>query len=420
MKYNLLLLKRNNLKELDKILYSGYKNIVSNLVLIGNDQYYSVDIVYKKYMGFEYEKISRMDKNFAILLESILPTFSYLGHSQGGRGIFIEKLISVINRSACRDVRLKELPLWFAENDFFRLSKIFDKSDLTKEAKQEINERKREWRWNGDKDHNIIFDLGSFQKGQNSYLTFCDLKNRVDSGGTAARRESWSKILKYLKLLDGSKIIFKNIISEKQFSLREFLDNKNISKIMLSFGVIFNMKGMPAVLLDDKEGFLSESKKQFENIKNFFKEHRNFKITYCNDQQLCLKANFEAKRKTEIIVKALYGNEIIKEFVGDSTWQNIGNKIPPYDDIWLTLKVVLDERRLLIERKTNLMKFIETIFDKNPLLKTEFFELRSKLDLQQNFNKFTEKILEKTKNIFGKSIDKNYVYNVLLVILMKD
>lgn len=318
-------------------------------------------------MGFVFEHISEKDKNFALDIEAMLPLFSYLQHSQGGRGSFIEKLISLLNQDVTRNSKISDLPFIFSDFNKLKILKIYDSEDIDKDTFKTLNQIKEKLKinflWLVTKEDNITFDLLKLQKNT---LKLSDIKNRVDSRGTSARGESWKKILDIIKLINENKIIIKE--NKTEYTLLEYLIKNRIQTINLSFSLIYNIDGLPATIESDRiNGFLSESIKRYKVIVKEIKTHTNFKNIKKDEKNLSVSCDFQINGKSiKIEVNALYGSDIIKEFfTGEiKTWHDVENKIELYDDIWLTLKTVIENREVLILKNTNILKFLENIYNK--------------------------------------------------------
>jgi len=410
MKYNLLLLKKvSDVQE--ELLINSYSNIFSNLCEIGLQKEYDLDSIYKRYMGFVYSNINKSDSHFAIELESILPLFSYLQHSQGGRGIFIEKLFSLLNKDVSRDFRLRYFPLIFLDFEKYRKTKLFDKVHNS-------YDKSKLWGWEGTKKDDVVFDLCKY--GRNKII-FCDLKNRVDSGGTSARRESIGKIQNVLKLLNESKRLFVNKENNLKYSLLNYLAENYISELRISFGILYNVDSSPGTQIGDKnQGFLGESKKQMSYIFDYLSIHDVFSNVKFDEHNLKLYATFSRDNiNLNIQISCDYGNDIINLFMdGESkikTLYDFENKINLYDDIWLCLKINIKERELLIKYNENLIQIF-----------TNYFLTKSKLELSSYLDKIFKHSHEffnliyldnKTKidKLFRDNMGQEYIYDVMLI-----
>lgn len=414
MSYKLLLLKEVK-KDQDKLLFGSYSNFIKCLVEIGLNKNYDLDNIYKRYMGLVYKNISKNDKEFGLNLESMLPLFSYLQHSQGGRGSFIEKLISLLNPDVTRNSKLSDLPLIFSDFNKLKIIKIYDSEDVDKDNLKLINQTKREFKtnflWLGDNDENITFDLLKLQDGT---LKLSDIKNRVDSGGTAARGESWKKILDTIKLINENKVVFQDNLKGTKYALLDYLLKNSIKTLNLSFDIIYNLDGSSATISGDRiNGFLSESIKRYEAVVREIESHSNFKNIVKDKDNLFLSCDFEVNEKTiKIEIKGLYGADIIREFFSDGikNWKDVENKIELYDDIWLTLKTVIEDRKILILKNNNILNFLNKIWNKlnkdkiNELIKKNNFSYLEINNLLKYYQKGINDICKDKKHITNSFI----------------
>lgn len=116
--------------------------------------------------------------------EALLGVTSYYHHSQGGRGKYIEKRIASSFETCSLDIELSNLPFWLEYPYLHKKKGIFTQQGLSSEEKKTL--RTIEWDWLGDKD--VSTDVGSIIQDEKT-MVLVELKNRVDTGGTAGRRE---------------------------------------------------------------------------------------------------------------------------------------------------------------------------------------------------------------------------------------
>jgi len=196
-KRNLLCIKRREGLDLGHmLLYNPYKNMLQNFVeLMINPKAIEFDPVSKVFSGLE--SVSEDVKHY---YEALLGVTSYYQASKGGRGKYIEKKLSSIIETCSLDIKLSELPIWLTYPLLHRKKGIFTLQELSSEEKSIL--RRTEWDWLGSKEDEETIDLGNiFKEG----VVFVELKNRVDSGGTAARREIWNKKFKtFLTLISNT------------------------------------------------------------------------------------------------------------------------------------------------------------------------------------------------------------------------
>ncbi|MEM3488055.1 MAG: hypothetical protein QXO75_00090 [Nitrososphaerota archaeon] len=177
--------KKENLDLGHLLLYKPYKNILINFEnLMTDPKFIEFDPVSKVFSGLE--SVSEDIKHY---YESLLGVTSYYQASKGGRGKYIEKKLSSVIETCSLDIKLNELPIWLTYPSLHRKKGIFTFEELSSEEKSIL--RKSEWDWLGGKEDDETIDLGNILEKEKRVI-FVELKNRIDSGGTAARREIWN------------------------------------------------------------------------------------------------------------------------------------------------------------------------------------------------------------------------------------
>ena len=104
-------------------------------------------------------------------------------------------------------------------------------------------------------------------------IVLIEIKNRVDTGGTAGRREIWTseKFGIFIRYLDSNKKLFRK--KDKEFSFIELLETFGFKVFELYIGVLFDKSDNPATVETDKiNGFYSSSKQGFEYLKNLIEQ----------------------------------------------------------------------------------------------------------------------------------------------------
>lgn len=330
-----------------KLLYDPYKNILTNFVKLSiNPNATDFDPIARVYDGLE-----SIPDELKYYYESLLGITSYYQHSKGGRGKYIEKKISSIVETCSLNIKLSELPLWFQYPGLHRRKGIFTLKGLTTEEKTKL--RRIEWDFIGEIDETT--DVGSLLIKENN-VVLVELKNRVDTGGTSARREIWTK--KFKVILD---ILSRNIPiyqkGDSKFSLIEMLKTFGMNKLEIYIGILFNVEGTPATKQGDKErGFYSSNEEGFKDLKNaIMKEGLNI-----------INENFEKLEITimtgdfEVKFGALYGDDIpYKLFKKDYSVSDL--LILKFDDIWLSQLAAIDERTFLLKFKNNYMTILKNL-----------------------------------------------------------
>jgi hypothetical protein len=139
-------------------------------------------------------------------------------------------------------------------------------------------------------------------------LIILELKNRVDSGGTAAREESLSKkFLSICRTIENQDKIFR--YNERDYDFAELLTTLGINKIELCMGLLFNIHGKEATIDSDRsDGFYSSSKTHMKNYAN--ESHEGINVEF---DQSRLRLFFK-KRSLLVSIEMVYGNEVIQKF----------------------------------------------------------------------------------------------------------
>jgi len=242
---NFLCIKdKSRLPNEDKLLYQPYKNIIVNFFdLATNKLAIEFDPISRAFSG-----IDNADKDIKNYYEAMLGITSYYQASKGGRGKYVEKRFASVADFCNLGIQIKKIPLWLEQPTLVR-KKSLSIDELSREENSKL--RLSSWDWIGnDKEDNITTDLGSIFRNSISYL---ELKNRIDSGGTSARREVWdTKFKKIINLISNNKKIFKN--NEKKYSLLDIYYYFKINTIGLNLGILFNIDGSPATKEMDKIG----------------------------------------------------------------------------------------------------------------------------------------------------------------------
>jgi len=351
MKRNILTIKNSqNLAPEDFLLFAPYKNIVINFYLLATDiKANNFDIVTRNFNG-----IDNADENIKHYYEAMLGVTSYFQASKGGRGKYIEKKIASISEKCCLDISIKELPVLLTNTDILRKKKIFGNDYLTREEKSilRLNE------WDYITDSNETTDLISII---NNKIFFLELKNRVDSGGVAARREVLDiKFIKILEYFSSDKKIYK--VNNKKYSLYDMCKYFSINYITLNMGFLFNVTGEVATISGDKKlGFYSANQESFDSVLKFTQNSENLEILKIEPESISIKL-----KKTDffIDINIIYGNEISESLSGIKIDINelLLNK---FDDIWLFQLLTINERTSLLKYGNNIILSIKKIIGSN-------------------------------------------------------
>ncbi len=353
----LILRDKKNLKEQEVWLYEAYRKILSKIVKIASNPSSSIDPFASEYMGKNSVKINPNYHN------SLLEITSYFWASKAGRGTLLQKTIGLLAGSkADQDVYFSEF-----------LNEMI-KTNGTLKGKISTKFKKK-------------FDLINVN---NDTLIILEIKNRVDSGGTSGRREALKKFFEVCDNIENNIIAFTDSSNDKEYTLPELLEKLGIKKLEMLMGLFYNIKGGQAKIEDDKkDGFYSESKSLVEKYGS-----GHLGISYDSDK---LKINFD-KDNITFTIQTVYGSDSTKKFTGGKlTLDKVFKSVFPksWDDIWLALNTGIEQRRILLENKTNHILEIQRLYNENPSFKTKLNDFR-----QNNYS------LAELVNTMQKNIDQ--------------
>ena len=363
-KRNLLCVKSKEKLDLgQRLLYEPYKNILVHFKeLCININAQDFDPVAKVYNG-----LLSVPSEIREYYEALLGVTSYFHHSQGGRGKYIEKKIASSFETCSLDIKLSEFPFWLENPSIHKKREIFTQQGLSSEEKKIL--RTMEWDWLGDRD--VSTDVGSIIQDEKT-IVLVELKNRVDTGGTAGRREIWTseKFGIFIEYFKSNQKLFRK--GDKEFSLAELLENFEIKTLEIFIGVLFDKGDRPATIESDKiNGFYSSSKEGFQYLLNIVKQSSPIKIIDENTENLQMEFVLNYSN-LKVKIGALYGNDItLKLFRKNFPVSDL--LLLRYDDIWLSQLITIEERTILLKHKKN---FTTTFLD---LLRRDR-ELRIKYD----------------------------------------
>jgi hypothetical protein len=347
-KRNMLCIKKKeNLDVGHLLLYEPYKNILSNfLELATKKEAQDFDPIAKVYHG-----ILSAPPEIRDYYEALLGVTSYYQASKGGRGRYIEKKLASSFDFCSLDIKLSEIPLWLTYPEVHKKKGIFTYQRLPSDEKRLI--RTFNWSWLGNKDEET--DLGSVIKDEKT-MVLVEIKNRVDSGGTAARREIWTsqKFGVILDLLIEDKKVYKKEEkgTQESFTLAEMLKDFNIDNLEMYIGILFDVAGNPASIEADKsQGFYSSSKEGYNYLLEKIKESKRFDVEHFDDGKLQIKATHKPSG-LKIICGALYGDEVTEKLFRKSVPVS-DLLLLKYDDIWLSQLITIDARANLLKFEKN-------------------------------------------------------------------
>jgi hypothetical protein len=354
-----LLSQKINLTWIDEHHKSAITNIIARLV----EKSYAPsqrDPFSDRYYG-----IGRCEKIYPEIYREFdvsQPIWSFFGHSQGGKGKLIEKVFTYCGELNDKiDISRYNVNL----KDLFNIIRV-----------KEIN-----------KEHK--FDVG-FRRPDEHLIILIELKTRVDSGGSAGRTELLTKI---------SGCICRDIP-------QIYLEAKSIGIKRVSFimGILYNVKGKPATLEDDKNGsgFASSVKTDIIKLKRDM-----VTAQFIIDEKMCTDMSVEGSYNDLIIdMRCLYGEDLIKILLKDSkivtSLQDFENLINEYDDVILALKTSLNERRRMIcnNGMNNLQIFVDYF---TSLSDDKISHLKSLFNV--SLEEFTHEVL-KNVNAVGELLER--------------
>lgn len=316
-------------------LREAYANIVSNLLEYATDPSSNIDPFAGKFMGLE-----AVEEN-KFYYRAFMEVTSYFWGSKGGRGALIEKIVAAAaGTAAANGILFSKIPEWVASVK--SLSEI------------------KEWKANGS-DPKLKFDLLNVIGDR---LVFLEIKNRVDSGGTAAREEALAKkFLKLAEMIQNGVPVY--IGDGVDMDIAQAFLGLGIKKLEMHAGFLFNSKGEEATIDDDRtKGFYGQSKRLLEE---YFKRHNNrFSVKLAYDEK-SQKLSFE-KDGLSVTIDLLYGSNVTKSFTLEQLdLGKVMNKVfrKKWDDIWLAVNMAIGQRTLLLENGKNIINEMDLSLTKN-------------------------------------------------------
>jgi hypothetical protein len=344
IKRNLLCVKLKEKLDLGQtLLYEPYKNILINFKKLCTDiSAKDFDPVAKVYDG-----LLSVPPEIREYYEALLGVTSYYHHSQGGRGKYIEKKIASSFETCSLDIELSQLPVWLEYPSLHKRKGIFTQQGLSATEKKTL--RTIEWDWLGDRD--VSTDVGSIIQRERT-MVLVELKNRVDTGGTAGRREIWTseKFGIFMGYLSDNTKLFRR--EGEELSLAELLERSGIEKLEIYIGVLFDTGDNPATVRSDKDhGFYSSSKQGFEYLQDLVNRSTTIEIIDKDPDnlQMELKLHYSSLK---VKIGALYGNDVTLKLFGKS-FPVSDLLLLRYDDIWLSQLLTIEERTRLLKHKRN-------------------------------------------------------------------
>jgi len=394
-KRNLLCVKAKEKLDLGRILlYEPYKNILVNFKEL------CIDVNAKDFdpVAKVYDGLLSVPSEIREYYEALLGVTSYYHHSQGGRGRYIEKKIASSFETCSLDIELSKFPFWLEYPSLHKKKGIFTQQCLSSDEKKIY--RTIEWDWLGDRD--VSTDVGSIIQDEKA-MVLVELKNRVDTGGTAGRREIWTseKFGIFVEYLKTNKKLFRK--SHREFSLAELLENFGIENFEIYIGVLFDKGDNPATVQSDKtNGFYSSSKQGFEYLQNLVKQSSTMKVINEDTENLQMELNLSYS-SLKIKIGALYGNDIpLKLFRKSFSVSDL--LLLRYDDIWLSKLITIEERAMLLKHQRNFTTSFLGLLNRDRDLRIKYDAIINSECGETELNTIVNYLLNKYAPIFEDKI----------------
>lgn len=385
-KRNLLCVKAKEKLDLGMILlYEPYKNILVNFKEL------CIDVNAKDFdpVAKVYDGLLSVPVEIREYYEALLGVTSYYHHSQGGRGKYIEKKIASSFETCSLDIEISKLPFWLEYPELHKKKGIFTQQGLSQEERRIF--RTVEWDWLGDRD--VSTDVGSIIRDERT-IVLVELKNRVDTGGTAGRREIWTseKFGIFVEYLSSNKKLFRN--NNREFSLAELLEHFEIETFEIYIGILFDKGDSPATIQSDKtNGFYSSSKQGFEYLKNLIKQSPTISIVKEDSENLQMDLSLTYSN-LKVKIGAVYGNDITSRLFRKSLPVS-DLLLLRYDDIWLSQLITIDERAILLKNGRNYMTTFLDLLKRDRDLRIRYDDLIKseceKIELEKIINYLLDK-----------------------------
>jgi len=252
-------------------------------------------------------------------------------------------------------------------------------------------------------------------------MVLVELKNRVDTGGTAGRREIWTseKFGIFVEYLKSNKKLFRK--NNKEFSLAELLESFGIENLEIYIGILFDTGDNPATIQSDKtNGFYFSSKQGFEYLQNLVKQSSTIKIINEDTENLQMELNLSYS-SLKVKIGSLYGNDItLKLFRKSFPVSDL--LLLRYDDIWLSQLITIDERAVLLKHQKNFTTTFLGLLNRDRNLRIKYNALINSECGETELNTIVSYLLDKYTSSFedrilpaGKNKD-GYLADVIQVL----
>jgi hypothetical protein len=330
--------------------------------------------------------------------EALLGVTSFYQHSQGGKGKYIEKKIASSFETCSLNIEVSRLPLWLEYPKLHKKRGIFTQQGLSKEEKRIF--RITDWDWIGDRDVNV--DVGSIIKDENAMI-LVEIKSRVDTGGTAGRREIWTseKFGVFVEYLNSNKKLFRK--KDKGFSFIELLESFGIKDFELYLGILFDKSDNPATIETDKiHGFYSSSRQGFKYLKSIIKQSSTVSIVKEDPENLEMELKL-AYSNLKVTVGALYGNDVTLRLFRRN-WPVSDLLLLRYDDIWLSQLVAIDERTILLKYRRNYMVIFLDLLKRDSNLRIKYDTLINSECREPELMEIIKYLIDKHSAVFENKL----------------
>lgn len=406
-KRNVLCIKNKEKLDLGKLLlYEPYKNIVLSLYdLAIRIEAKDFDPVAKVYDG-----LLSTPSDIKDYYEALLGVTSYYQHSQGGKGKYIEKKLSTSFNTCAININLSKIFSWLEYPDIYKKKGIFTDQGLSSGEKEKL--RATKWSWLGDSSAEI--DVGAIHKREKT-ITLIEVKNRVDTGGSAGRREIWTSkkfeiwvdyILNNTKIFECENI---------EYSLLDLLKYFRVNNLELYIGVLFDKQDCPADINSDRRnGFYSSSKEGFNHLKEKIKKHGSSKILKIDEENLLIKFERKGYDAMNITMGGLYGDNVsLKLFRKRFPVSDL--LLLRYDDMWLFQLLAIDERANLLRFGSNTLLEIKRIVERDYSIRELFNRFVISEGGGEELSNLLAAIKDKIDNRFisDKKNKENYISDLL-------
>ena len=231
-------------------------------------------------------------------------------------------------------------------------------------------------------------------------IVFVELKNRIDTGGTAARREIWTsrKFGVFIDHLIGNTVLYRK--GKATYSLPDLLKHFEINNLELYIGILFDKGDRPATISSDRNsGFYSSSKEGFKLlIERLKKSSEKVSVSSLNAKNLIVEGRLK-NPELNFCVGALYGNDITTKLFRKG-FPITDLLLLKYYDMWLSQLCCIEERAILLKYGKNCTTIIKEIMAKDSKARDFYNNLIEHEGDEKSLNAILEYFLEIHKDLF--------------------